>query len=445
MKRIIALCIALLLLFVSCSAPDKQDKSTDTVPTEQTDPISANSDEPGDPQNSEELFSALLHAWEEGDVSDLYDYLSDDMRSLLDKKAFTGIFDDLTDTFGSITGFSDPLKKTENGVDVFSFRTTFENAYSDLTVSIKDIKIAGIVHDDRITNTFELKHESDVSERYFLLQSGEYELNAVYTFKEGTSPAVLLVPGSGPLDYNETVGILRPFRDIALGLAENGVNSLRLEKRTFRYADSISEKDGIDEEYLNDFTAALDWLKMQDETECVFLLGHSLGGQIASELSKENDVEGLILWNSSPRHLAEISADQFSALDEANESVYRLYESKAKQATKENSEELYYFGASDYYWASYNQLYTVETLKKTDVLCLVLNSKGDTQVFPEDLELWQSLSESKDNMLFKVYEAYSHFGYIIDTSDQTAVYRQADFPGEIIEDIVDFIIKDEFH
>lgn len=63
-------------------------------------------------------------------------------------------------------------------------------------------------------------------------------------------PAVLLIAGSGPSDYNETIGILAPFEDIALGLAENGINSLRVDKRTFNYASDFSIDYGIKDEYL---------------------------------------------------------------------------------------------------------------------------------------------------------------------------------------------------
>jgi len=60
----------------------------------------------------------------------------------------------------------------------------------------------------------------------------------VYTYVNDAKahPAVLLIAGSGPSDYNSTVGILTPFEDIAISLARNGINSLRVDKRTFNYS-----------------------------------------------------------------------------------------------------------------------------------------------------------------------------------------------------------------
>ncbi|MDZ7606573.1 MAG: hypothetical protein U5K79_13515 [Cyclobacteriaceae bacterium] len=48
-------------------------------------------------------------------------------------------------------------------------------------------------------------------------------------------PIVLFVHGSGPNDRDETIGPNKPFRDIAYGLAEKGIASLRYDKRTFVY------------------------------------------------------------------------------------------------------------------------------------------------------------------------------------------------------------------
>ena len=91
------------------------------------------------------------------------------------------------------------------------------------------------------------------------------------------------------------MGLLTPFKDIALGLAEEGVNSLRFEKRTLRYPCEFTAKYGLDEEYFDDCRAAVLYLSGQEETDGIFLLGHSLGGQIAAVLADDVDAKGLIL------------------------------------------------------------------------------------------------------------------------------------------------------
>src|SRR2546423_637796 len=49
---------------------------------------------------------------------------------------------------------------------------------------------------------------------------------------DGPFPAVVLVHGSGPQDRDETIGPNKPFKDLAWGLATNGIAVLRYEKRT---------------------------------------------------------------------------------------------------------------------------------------------------------------------------------------------------------------------
>ena len=55
----------------------------------------------------------------------------------------------------------------------------------------------------------------------------DYPLPGLLTLPDGAGPfpAVLLVHGSGPQDRDEAVGPNRPFRDLAVGLADLGVAS----------------------------------------------------------------------------------------------------------------------------------------------------------------------------------------------------------------------------
>ena len=101
--------------------------------------------------------------------------------------------------------------------------------------------------------------QGSIEEKRFVLESNGYKLNAVYTYidDENAHPAVLLIAGSGPSDYDETIGALKPFEDIAHGLAQEGINSLRVDKRTFGYAAEFDIKCGIEEEYLDDCKAML--------------------------------------------------------------------------------------------------------------------------------------------------------------------------------------------
>lgn len=282
---------------------------------------------------------------------------------------------------------------------------------------------------------------SNIVEESFTLESDGYKLNAVYTYiNDGKPhPAVLLIAGSGPSDYNESVGVLKPFEDIAQGLAQSGINSLRVDKRTFRYASEFDVKSGIAEEYLDDCNAAIEYLKSQDISD-LYLLGHSLGGQIAAELAaSREDIDGIILFNSSTRHLADIACDQFTALDPDNKASYLEYAEAAKSATASSAKGYWYYSASDYYWAAYNQLNIAENISGSKVKTLIINSKFDKQLFNADIDMWKELFSDSENVTISVYDDISHFGYKIDTSEPSAIYNAADFPREIISELAEFV------
>ena len=286
--------------------------------------------------------------------------------------------------------------------------------------------------------------QGSIEKKHFVLESNGYKLNAVYTYIDdgNAHPAVLLIAGSGPSDYDETIGVLKPFEDIAHGLAQEGINSLRVDKRTFGYAAEFDIKCGIEEEYLDDCKAAIEYLKTQNISG-LYLLGHSLGGQIATELAASIEgVDGMILFNSSARHLADIACDQYSALDPVNKESYTTYAEAAKNATASSAKGYYYYSASDYYWVSYNQIDTAQNISNLNIKTLIINSKFDKQSFDEDLNLWSTLFSDSANVSICVYDDISHFGYKIDTTDPSSIYTQADFPNEVIFVFTDFIKGD---
>ena len=286
--------------------------------------------------------------------------------------------------------------------------------------------------------------QGSIEEKHFVLESNGYKLNAVYTYIDdgNAHPAVLLIAGSGPCDYDETLGTLKPFKDIANGLAKEGINSLRVDKRTFSYAANFDIKCGIEEEYLEDCNAAIEYLKSQNISS-LYLLGHSLGGQITTELAASIEgIDGMILFNSSARHLADIACDQYSAADPVNIESYITYAEAAKNATASSAKGYYYYGATDYYWASYNSIDTAQNIVEANINTLIINSKFDKQSFDEDLNLWSSLFSDSANVSICVYDDISHFGYKIDTTDPSLIYTQVDFPSEVISAFSDFIKGD---
>ena len=69
---------------------------------------------------------------------------------------------------------------------------------------------------------------------------------------DGPFPAVVLVHGSGPNDRDETIGPNKPFKDIAQGLASQGIAVLRYDKRTKVYPQEMAQTQECDRQRRGD-------------------------------------------------------------------------------------------------------------------------------------------------------------------------------------------------
>lgn len=439
-KNIIALALSFMLLTPACSQTE-QTPETSAVVTESktTDEITTSELFVSKPETPDELFDYVISKWKSGEVHDLYEYADSELKNLLTEEDFAYLFESVSSVGGKLNEISEVESSKKDGIVTYTAVLGFDNIDSVISISFNGMKLYSFYRNIYFNKSFEIDR-GDYTEKHFVLDNDGYKLNAVYTYIDDgqAHPAVLLIAGSGPSDYNETIGILTPFEDIAQGLAENGINSLRIDKRTLNYADVFGQ-GGINEEYLYDCQAAIDFLKEQN-TEGLYLLGHSLGGQIASELAAaDREIDGMILHNSSARHLADIACDQYTLIDPNNMNLYIEYADAAKNASSESAHGYYYYGASDYYWASYNQIDTIHNIKTGSIKTLIINSTYDNQTFDADIELWKNSIGDNERIVLQIFDDTGHFGYKINTADQSSFYRRIEFPIEIINAFSEFI------
>lgn len=446
LKRIFAVIpVICIFLFSGCSTDNfVSDETQSAFDTDAITEATTDSYIEVKPTSNDELFEYIISKWRQNGTADLYEYAGDELNTLLNKNDFTYLFDSISKIGGELKDIYDKQSSVPDaGIVTYNAKFNFENITAEVSISFRDLKICSFVRNVYFKSTFEIDHGNGIKEKYFTLKNDGFNLNSVYTYVDDgkAHPAALLIAGSGPSDYNETVGLLTPFEDIALGLARNGINSLRVDKRTFNYASEFGIQSGIEEEYISDCSAAVEYLKFQKNSG-LYLLGHSLGGQIAVELaSKNNDIDGIIIFNSTARHLADITSDQYTALDPSNKASYIAYADAAKNVTAYEAKGNYCYGVSDYYWASYNKLDTLKNISEVNSKILIINSKFDKQIFEEDINLWETISAGNKNISISVYDDISHFGYKTDTSDPSSLYKRTDFPTELISAFSYFITE----
>jgi uncharacterized protein len=141
---------------------------------------------------------------------------------------------------------------------------------------------------------------------------------------EGPYPAVLLVPGSGLVDMNETLGYVRidnetgskiypprPFYQIAEYLSERGFAVLQYDKRGVGANSTILDSNVWGnvtfDDLKQDAEKALDILIQQPEVDAskVTLVGHSEGTMIAPRVSIDNPdkVDNIVLMGAIAQNL----------------------------------------------------------------------------------------------------------------------------------------------
>ncbi len=111
-------------------------------------------------------------------------------------------------------------------------------------------------------------------------------------------PAILLLPGSGPLDRDGNVKrqSFNLYNQLAEFFTDNGFVTLRYDKRGIGRSDGEFVRAGF-WDLVEDGKAAIHFLKEQSSVDPkrIFLLGHSEGCMLAPEIARDTDLAGLIL------------------------------------------------------------------------------------------------------------------------------------------------------
>jgi dienelactone hydrolase len=298
------------------------------------------------------------------------------------------------------------------------------------------------------------------SEKEVTVGGGEWALPGTLTIPVGAGPfpAVVLVHGSGANDRDETIGPNKPFRDLAGGLASQGIAVLRYEKRSRQYGTKFAAAGNITvkEEVTDDAIAAVSLLRKTEgiNPKQIYVLGHSLGGMLAPRIGLlEPSIAGLIALAGATRHLEDVIPDQLSYLasldgtispeEQANIDRTKADANKVKslKATDAGSKAVL-LGAPADYWLDLRDYDPPEAAKKLKQPLLILQGERDYQVTMTDFQRWKAALGTKQNLTFKTYPQLNHL-FIAGTGKSTpAEYEQPGHVDEqVIEDLAGWIKK----
>lgn len=239
---------------------------------------------------------------------------------------------------------------------------------------------------------------------------------------KGPFPAVVLVHGSGPNDRNETAGGTRVFLDVAEGLADRGIASLRYDKRTKVHPLEFAKVYTIDDETVDDAVAAVAFLRAQPgiDAKRVFLVGHSQGAMMAPRIAQRAPgLAGLVLLAAPARHLEDIVHDQFNLLARLDGNVDAAETAQLAQIdvaiarvksfgsdVAPDTKLLNDLPAS--YWRDLRDYDPVATAKSLTLPILLLQGDRDFQVTAPDWALWGTAFATSDRVKSVHYPALNH-------------------------------------
>ncbi len=424
-------------------------------------PLMAQAQQSDRAQEARDLVETLIG----GDVASVYDQFSDQIKGMITADQLAQSMAGVEQQFGAFVAITNVEEDAANNLVVVTVR--FEQATLDARIVYDaDDKIAGLnfVPSASATpvNVPPAPTPSGVDTSTFTEQEvtvGEYNLPGILTYPNTSDlvPAVVLLSGSGPNDRDETIGPNKPFRDIAWGLAAQGIASLRFDKRTLAAVDSLDLTTlTLKEEYVDDALAAINLLRMTEgiDPDRVFLFGHSEGGFVAPRVAAqaEGDLAGVILAAALANPLPEtilrqtryLLDQQPGATDEQKQTAIDQTQAIVDQInalTADSPADEMVFHAPPSYWLDLRAYDPVATAQSLDLPMLFVQGGRDYQVtVADDLSLWQAALADRNNVTFKVYADLNH---LFETGEGASVPSEYDQPGnvapEVIDDIADWI------
>lgn len=237
-----------------------------------------------------------------------------------------------------------------------------------------------------------------------------------------SAPGVVLLGGGGPFDRDGTAGPNKPLKDLAWGLASQGIAVLRFDKATFVHPEFAASHDlTMTREYVPYAIDALKVLAARPEVdpERVFVLGHSMGGKVAPAVAAaEPAVAGLVIMagDAEPMHHAAVRVVSHLASvipDQVPDSVVAMFARQAALVdgpglTSQTPASELPFGLPAAYWLEMRDFDAVGTAAALHQPMLLLQGGRDYQVtVADDFARWRS-GLRRPGVDFRVYEGDDH-------------------------------------
>jgi dienelactone hydrolase len=290
------------------------------------------------------------------------------------------------------------------------------------------------------------------TEQPLTLVNGKYELPGTLTMPKGDGPfpAVVLLQGSGPHDEDETVGPNKPFKDVAWGIASNGIAVFRYTKRTQKYGAQSSDdpqKLTVDDETISDARAAVLLLAKQAKIDSkrIFLVGHSLGAYVEPRIATgDAEIAGIVMLAGNTRPMEQLLVDEIhyvlastgaapSADEQKQVAVLEESAKKIESPDLKPGDSITLLGSMmpASYWLDLRDYHPIAVAKELKIPILILQGGRDFQVPPAtNFEEWKAALGGQRNVTLKLYPELNHL-FIAGTGP--SLPQEYEKPGHVDE------------
>jgi dienelactone hydrolase len=364
---------------------------------------------------------------------------NDPLRQALGKERLVAVWTPLALNAGVFKKQLEPVATQTQTYTVVVVTCVYSNAALDIKITYdQDAKVAGLFFVPRPVPVAGLTEngtdqnlptyidKSKFSEQDLAVSSGTSTLPGTLSLpNQGSNlPVVILVHGSGPSDRDETIGPNKIFRDIAWGLASQGIAVIRYEKRTHLHPEAFIDKQfTINDETVDDAVAAtmaVRKLAAIDSTN-IYVLGHSLGAMMAPRIGTRNaTLAGLILLAAPARPLEDILVEQHRYLSSLTQNQdpnqvtmqtksIEEQRQKVKHLTRTLGESGLIFDLPASYWMDLQAYDPVKIARNLPMPILVIQGGRDFQVSPDlDFPRWESACSHSRQIQCKLLPNLNH-------------------------------------
>ncbi|MBB6735188.1 alpha/beta fold hydrolase [Cohnella zeiphila] len=308
---------------------------------------------------------------------------------------------------------------------------------------------------------------SAYAEEQVTVGEGTFALPGTLTIPASGEPSAVavLVHGSGPEDRDESIGAAKTFRDLAVGLAKEGIATIRYEKRTREHTMQSATPDlTVNEETIDDALLAAEKVRSDPRFagKPVVVIGHSQGAMLVPRLlnqDKDKAVDAAVLMAGPAEPLEDLMLTQYeNAVDRAvaagqpDEVVSQLKQQAEawKMTLGVIKNEAY--TADDYpanlripnarWWFDFRNYNGPEIARTQSVPLFILQGANDVQVDASNLDGWKSALAGRADVQYELYPKLNH---LFVPSDQPSTGAEYFVPGnvplQVSEDIASWIGK----